>query len=84
MTNTTAPSAPVKYDPWDAPYFGAPVYLIYPAFAAPVTVTAPPPAAADVGAPIASAKPEPALVAAASPVAVAPARGWLSRLFGRR
>jgi hypothetical protein len=78
MTNTSAPSAQIKHDPWDAPYFGAPVYLIYPAFAAPVTVTTPSPAAA-VAAPIATAEPEPALVAAA-----APARGWLSRLFGRR
>jgi hypothetical protein len=78
MTNTTTPSTPVKYDPWDAPYFGAPVYLIYPAFVASVTVTAPPPAATGAAAPMASAKPEPA------PVAAAPARGWLSRLFGRR
>jgi hypothetical protein len=50
MTNAMAQSAPVGHDPWDAPYFGAPVYLTYPDFAvaAPplVAKVAPPPAAA--------------------------------------
>ncbi|HEX9037365.1 MAG TPA: hypothetical protein VF808_10285 [Ktedonobacterales bacterium] len=83
MTNVMAQSAPVGHDPWDAPYFGGPVYLTYPAFA----VAAPPPAV-EVSRPVASAPAEPALVAAPPPAmasAAAPARrGWLARLFGRR
>jgi hypothetical protein len=72
MTNATAQSAPVGHDPWDAPYFGAPVYLTYPAFIAPAA----PAAAATVVAPA----PSPVAVAAE----VSARRGWLARLFGRR
>lgn len=86
--------ASVAYDPWDAPYFGAPVYLAYPGFVARDAGSAPersngaaPPAPAteerrpsETVTPVAATS----VSAAAAPCAETRRRGWLARLFGGR
>jgi hypothetical protein len=86
------------YDPWDAPYFGAPIYLGYPAFRGALgavngSVTFRDQATPN---PTASAQPrsdptptaqqiEPDPTEPTPPSAPAPRRrGWFARLFGAR
>jgi len=91
----SGPSFGSVHDPWDAPYFGAPVYFTYPAFrrAAPgavngavtVRAQAEPSPIASVEPPVVPAPP----VWQAEPAPTEPAptprrRGWLARLFGAR
>ena len=88
----SGPSFGSAHDPWDAPYFGAPIYLAYPAF------QAPPPGSVN-GVATFRAQAEPHLAAPEEPPAaptspvqrIEPAsaptlrrRGWLARLFGAR
>jgi hypothetical protein len=88
----SGPSFGSAHDPWDAPYFGAPVYLAYPAFQA----TAPGSGngvatfraeaeqhrAAPVDPPAAPISPAQRIEPALPPTLRR--RGWLARLFGAR
>jgi hypothetical protein len=83
-------------DPWDAPYFGAPVYLSYDPTHVPSRPEQPSPARIVEPAgssPVVAASPPALASAAAATVASPPAsgapapppprQGWLARLFGR-
>jgi hypothetical protein len=87
------------HDPWDAPYFGAPIYLSYPVFRGTVpgavngALTFRGQAAPDHPAP-SEPRSDPAptaqqvelghTVPAPSPTPTPRRRGWLARLFGAR
>jgi hypothetical protein len=88
----SGPSFGSAHDPWDAPYFGAPIYLAYPAFRAPSSgaVNGVATFRAQAGQPVAAPMDSPAaLIPPAQGIELAPAptprrRGWLARLFGAR
>jgi hypothetical protein len=91
-SSIAAPALPLRFAPWDAPYFGeAAVYLIYPSYPA---VQAPLPPAAGLGPGTGALSSPPVTAIATSDAAsgfegrVAESSGtgrrsWLARLFGR-
>ena len=95
----SGPSFGSAHDPWDAPYFGAPVYLSYPVFrgAAPGAVNgvvafhgqmepnyaAPVESLSDHTPTTQQVEPAPA-EPTAPPTPAPRRRGWFSRLFGAR
>jgi hypothetical protein len=88
----SGPSFGSAHDPWDAPYFGAPIYLAYPAFQAssPGAVNgiatfraqAEQHLAAPIDSPAAPISPVQRIELAPAPTPRR--RGWLARLFGAR
>jgi hypothetical protein len=86
--------APLGLDPWDAPYFGGPVYFHYPAFPVAAAAQLDETPAAPAGGLLAPSalSASPVAVETAGPPAATPAlagtlappprrRGWLARLF---
>lgn len=90
----SGPSFGSAHDPWDAPYFGAPVYLTYPAFrgTAPGAVNgavrfraqAEPHPAAPLEPASDPAPPARQVEPTLAPIQAPRRRGWLARLFGGR